>query len=237
MSLLIVSVHDVSPATSAESLWWVDRLEDLGIRATILLIPGPWRGCEMTRSDRIVGLAKTWSDRGHELSLHGWRHTQRVGGLTARLAARGAGEFAGLDSRQAENSLTAGLQRLDELSLVSSGFTPPGWLISTGSRDAVDRLGIGYFTTHRTIHDRVRGREYRVPVVCHRPSSVLSGAGNATVRLAWKFARATRRDLRLAIHPDDTHSRCLRETTLSVLRSAVDSGVEVLSYADYLEAA
>ncbi|MGH6655287.1 MAG: hypothetical protein ACRDVE_08775, partial [Actinocrinis sp.] len=40
---LVVSIHDVALATAAESARWLADLDGLGVRATLLVVPGPWR--------------------------------------------------------------------------------------------------------------------------------------------------------------------------------------------------
>lgn len=236
MSGLILSIHDVSPATFEETDWWVTHLEQLGIRATLLVIPGPWRGHSMSVGDPLARPLRRWEERGHEISLHGWEHVQQGRGrLLGQVLARGAGEFANLDGSSAGTRLAVGMELLAANDLTVTGFTPPGWLISSEARDSVARAGIGYFTTHRAIHDLGRARVLNVPVVCHRPGSRLSLLGTKVMRNGYRLSRWTGRTLRLAIHPDDTHDQCLSETTLSVLRSAVESGVRVLPYRTYLE--
>lgn len=237
MSSLIVSIHDVSPATAVETAWWVDQVERLGKRATLLVIPGPWRGRSMSVGDPLSVSLRLWAGRGHEISLHGWDHRQSTKKPVARILARGAGEFAGLDSAGSESRLVAGLGLLSANEIAASGFTPPGWLISRDAARAVRHVGIDYLTTHLTIHDFLEKRTLNVPVVCHRPGSPLSGAGVIAMRAAYAMARRTGRDLRIAIHPDDAHDRRLAATTLRILRSAVQSGLDVVPYRDYLGAA
>lgn len=237
MTDVILSIHDVSPATAPETGWWVSQIERLGVRATLLVIPGPWRGESMSTADPLAGSLRKWQERGHEISLHGWNHTQPGKERIARIVARGAGEFAHLGASDSESRLTAGLRVLDVIGLAASGFTPPGWLISTEAKDSVERAGIAYFTTHSAIHHLDRRRVLDVPAVCHRPGSLLSRAGAVAMRTGVRWSLSSGRDLRVAIHPDDTHHQHLRSTTLFALRAALDAGCRVLPYKSYLETA
>lgn len=41
---LVVSVHDVAPATMTKARRWLANLETFGVRGALLAVPGPWRG-------------------------------------------------------------------------------------------------------------------------------------------------------------------------------------------------
>jgi predicted deacetylase len=238
MSSLIVSVHDVSPATAEESAWWVERLEDYGLKATLLVIPGPWRGAALSRQDRMSRRLLSWADAGHEVSLHGWNHTQAdAGGQVVRLVARGSGEFATLDAGEARSRLEMGRSLLESNHIPHPGFTPPGWLISRDAAPQVGVAGFDYYTTLAGIHDLRRRRVLHVPVVCHRPRSRLTGLAAAVVRAGYHLSHVAHRDLRLAIHPDDTHDPRLVATTLHLIETALDSGWQTTTYRSYLETA
>ncbi len=236
MSALIVSVHDVSPATIAESAWWVERLEDYALKASILVIPGPWRGAAMSRHDPLSRRLLTWADAGHEVSLHGWDHTQPGrGGHVARLLARGAGEFATLDGRDAKSRLEMGLTIFEHNHVPLSGFTPPGWLVSSDAARQISLAGFSYYTTHTAIHDLHRDRILRVPVVCHRPRSPLTPLAAYVMRAGYHLSHAFGADLRLAIHPDDTHDPRLVNATLDLIETALSHNWTATSYRSYLE--
>src|SRR5215510_11038323 len=101
---VVVSVHDVSPATADETARWCADLDSLGVRASLLVIPGPWRGTTMTPD--YARVLKNRDQHGDEIVLHGWTHTAGPEGpwvrrQLGRAIARGAAEFAALDERDA----------------------------------------------------------------------------------------------------------------------------------------
>jgi hypothetical protein len=77
----------------------------------------------------------------------------------------------------------------------------------------------------------------RVPVVCHRPRSPLTRLAANVVRAGYHLSHAVGGDLRLAIHPDDTHDPRLVSSTLDVIETALNHGWTAVSYRSYLEAA
>jgi fumarate reductase subunit D len=95
----VVSIHDVAPGTAEETMAWVDDLDRIGVPATLLVIPGEFAGGKaLTADPGLIGYLHEAAARGHELSLHGFRHEGVPGGPAWRrrvdqVMARGAGEF------------------------------------------------------------------------------------------------------------------------------------------------
>ena len=54
MSQIVVSLHDVAPSTAELSRRWLELLETLGVRASLLVIPGRWNGQELSQSPAFV---------------------------------------------------------------------------------------------------------------------------------------------------------------------------------------
>jgi predicted deacetylase len=128
---LVVSVHDVSPATADETARWCADADALGVPVSLLVIAGPWRGTRLADEPDFADVLRQRVARGDELVLHGWDH--RAGGEgsalrrgVGRVVARGAAEFAALDESQAAQRLAAGQSVLGGLGLAAAGFTPPG---------------------------------------------------------------------------------------------------------------
>jgi len=44
----VVSVHDVSPASAEQTAQWCSDADSLGIPVSLLVIPGPWRGHQLS---------------------------------------------------------------------------------------------------------------------------------------------------------------------------------------------
>ncbi|WP_131764127.1 DUF2334 domain-containing protein [Actinomadura fibrosa] len=139
----VVSLHDVAPSTAGPTARWLADLDERGVPATLLVIPGPFGGGPSLPADApLVASLHAAARRGHELALHGYRHEGVPGGPAWRrgvnqVMARGAGEFWSLTSAQAVARLRAGLGLLADADIGVTGFTPPGWLASPGTRQAL----------------------------------------------------------------------------------------------------
>jgi predicted deacetylase len=91
---LVVSVHDVSPATAEQTARWGSDLDTLGISASLLVIPGPWRGMCLADTPDYAPVLAQRVERGDDIVLHGWTHTAGPEGpwprrLAGNLIARG----------------------------------------------------------------------------------------------------------------------------------------------------
>src|SRR5262249_53188177 len=148
---VVVSVHDVSPATAHETARWCADADSFGIPVSLLVIPGPWRGRQLLDEPGYADVLRARVARGDELVLHGWSQQAgpeggRVRRAVGRAVARGAAEFAALDEDQAARRLAQARAVLDELGLTAHGFTPPGWLASAAAERALVRAGFRYTT-------------------------------------------------------------------------------------------
>src|SRR5258706_11234525 len=205
---LVVSVHDVSPATADQTARWCSDMDDLGVPVSLLVIPGPWRGMQLAQAPEYARVLTERVAHGDDIVLHGWTHAAGPEGpwarrMVGRLVARGAAEFAALDTDEAIVRLRAGQAALVAAGLPTHGFTPPGWLASPGAVAALRREGFHYLTTHRGLHDLRSRRTYRGFALSHRPGGVGEQLGVAMMR-TWARRNARRGALvRIALHPDD----------------------------------
>jgi predicted deacetylase len=233
----VVSVHDVAAATAAETVEWVADLDAMGIPATLLLIPGPYRGRPALPGDpSLVAFLHEAAGRGHELSLHGLRHTAEpgVGPVWRRLVegvlARGAGEFWALSEPAARARLRAGLELLADVDIGVTGFTPPGWLASPGARRALAALGFRYWTSHLAVHDLVRNAALRMPALSHRPGGAGERAGRHAMIIGARVLTRGRRPFRIALHPADLRRPGLRAAAHAAIRTALAGGGRPMTY-------
>lgn len=51
---IVVSVHDIAPGTAAQTMRWLADLDARGICATLLLMPGPWRGRRLAEDPELA---------------------------------------------------------------------------------------------------------------------------------------------------------------------------------------
>lgn len=232
---LVVSVHDVSPATASESRRWVDDLDQRGVRASLLVVPGPWRERTLTADPEFAGWLRDCVARGHEICLHGWDHTASPGqpsrrALVGNLVARGCAEFWSLSEEQAAVRARWGLDVLARFGLATTGFTPPGWLASASAINGLRRVGLRYVTSHGSVTDLCSGRKVYALVICHRPHSRGERAGATLMSRAPAVFLRPGRVLRLALHPDDLLRPGLREAALKGIDAALDTGAVALTY-------
>lgn len=237
---VVVSIHDIAPGTEAQTMRWLSDLDARGIPATLLLVPGPWRGRRLAEDRELVAAMLDAGARGHELALHGLHH-QAVRGQgpmwrrgAAQLIARGAAEFATLPQEQATARLQEGLDELASIDIRPLGFHPPGWLISPDGVKALRSFGFRYYSTHLAVHviapDDASTR-VAAYALSHRPGGFGEQLGvRIMTSSARRYARAGR-PFRIALHPDDLARAGLREATLRAIDEAVALGARPTTYA------
>ena len=239
-SRLVVSVHDVSPATASESRRWVDDLDERGVPASLLVVPGPWRERTLAQDPEFAVWLRACVARGHELCLHGWDHTAPSAPAPGRavvgnLVARGCAEFWYLDEGEAAQRAQWGLDVFAKSGLTTTGFTPPGWLASTAALRGLRRVGLRYVTSHGSVTDLRTGRRHRALVICHRPHSRGERMGAALMSRGPRVLLGPGRTLRIALHPDDLLRPGLREAALRGIEAALETGAVPLTYESLLE--
>lgn len=236
---VVVSIHDVAPSTHAASSHWLDIIEAHRLRATLLVVAGPWNGPRADEDPAFGDWLRAAAAGGHEIAAHGWDHrriedpegnwtsSRRVFG---NVAARGCEEFWMLGQREARRRLIRTCSVLHAIGVEADGFTPPGWLASREALDAARGLGFRYRTSHRGVHDLRTGATVLAPAFSHRPGTALTAAA------AWGVERLARALLlrgglvRLALHPDDLDTGTTRDATLRLLARARDADVLSVTY-------
>jgi predicted deacetylase len=113
---LVVSVHDVGPASATPTAIWLDALDRRGLRSSLLVIPGRWRGDSLADRrtfqrllyERQTAFTHTTThtavvDLVSRQQLRGFAFSHRPGGAGERAAAhllragvRAAARAAGL---------------------------------------------------------------------------------------------------------------------------------------------
>ncbi len=237
---LVVSVHDVAPASAAATGRWCADADALGIPVSLLVIPGPWRGASLADEPGYAEVLRDRVARGDELVLHGWTHVAGPEGpwprrQVGRAVARGAAEFAALDEAQAGERLSAGRAVLARLGLDTTGFTPPGWLASPAADRALRAAGFRYTTSHFGVKDLRTGRLRRGFALSHRPGGGPAEWVGARLLSGYADWRAHRGGLiRIALHPDDLTRPGLRDTTLRAIEAVLATGAVATTYSGVL---
>lgn len=234
---LVVSVHDVAASTADASRAWVHDLDQLGVRCTLLVVPGPWRGPALDDEPELCAWLRRRTAGGDEVAQHGWVHEPPDPGPAWRWAvnravSRGCGEFWALAEGAARARLVRGRSLLWSQGLDPVGFTPPGWLASAASVRALRSLGYRYTTSHRGVTDLVSGERHEAFALSNRPDSAAERVGSQLVRLGARRATARGGTVRIALHPEDRGSAALREATLATIAGCLEAGATPTTYAE-----
>jgi predicted deacetylase len=223
--MLLVSIHDVTPALENR----VHRLWDLcarsGIRPALLVVPN-WHGSwPLEQYPGFVSWVRSCADQGSEILLHGERHDEV--GLPRRLAhswkawgrTAGEAEFLTLSESAARERIQRGQSRLHSLGLEPVGFVPPAWLGAAATDRAVAAAGFAFIEDASEIRALPSGRRVTSPAVRWSGRTPARAWGSAVVADArWRLQRNSRWP-RLALHPQDLdHPATLRSVERSVDR-------------------
>jgi uncharacterized protein len=235
MTWLVVSIHDVAPATAPACRAWVSDLDRLGVPASLLVIPGPWRGPSILHDAETAVWLHRRLAAGDEVVQHGWLHEGVPGGARWRQAvgkvvARGCAEFVALDEEEAVRRLHRGREILDRVGFAVDGFTPPGWLASPGSLRAVRRSGFRYTTSHVGIHALPAGPVIRATALSHRPGGRGERVGADLLTRLSRRAAAGGRGVRIAVHPADRARPGLVDATLKAIADVMALGATPRTY-------
>lgn len=237
MSQIVVSLHDVAPATAELSRRWLELLETLGVRASLLVIPGRWNGQELSQSPAFVDWLHAAESRGHEIVQHGlWHARDKKFASTSRrsqvgqLLGRGCQEFWELPYEEAFRRLIQGKSIMAKCGFQATGFVAPAWMMSEGTLDALRDTGFHYTNTHTHLINTQTGARRLVVVTSQRPRSFLSLPGVAVTNGIAKYVESRGKPLRIAIHPADLMSPRLREANLKLIIQFLSRGYDSVTY-------
>jgi len=157
--LLCVSLHDVAPATLQDCRRTLAFLDSRRIGPVALLVVPDYHGLgRADRDERFCDFLRTRARRGDEIVLHGYFHRDPADQLCGvrdwlerRIYTDREGEFARLDSNVARARLLRGLAVLRSAGWQPSGFVAPAWLMSPGTRDALEGLPLQYYATRDSV--------------------------------------------------------------------------------------
>ena len=229
-SLLLASIHDVSPRFEGE----VDRLLALvepfvGSRLAMLVVPNHWSAAPIVPGSPFATRLRGWADSGVELFLHGYYHRDeaRHSGHSARFKSRyltaGEGDFLGLDRSEAARRIAAGRDLIEQISgRPIAGFVAPAWLYGPGALAALAESGIPLAEDHWRVWSPETGQRLaRGPVITWASRTRLRLA--SSLAAAQVLRRLPMRTLRVGVHPPDIrHPALVRsiEKTLAVATRA-----------------
>ncbi len=239
---LVVSLHDVSPATLAECRVIMQDLAQAGIdRVSLLVIPDHHRRCPISSDEAFLNQLADWQTAGHEIVQHGYYHMRaprreesiRQRAIT-RIYTAGEGEFYDLTYERASELLAQGRQALAAGNFEPVGFIAPAWLLGGKAERAVRDAGFAYTTRLGSVL-RFSGN------YCHRSQSlVYSVRSNWRVltSLVWNnllAASLTGNQLvRLGLHPPDWRHATVRRQALAKAENFAAKRT-VTTYADWVQ--
>ncbi|GAB4175446.1 MAG: hypothetical protein Kow0020_11130 [Wenzhouxiangellaceae bacterium] len=228
---LLLSIHDVTPATLGRVEAIFERLQSHGLwPVTLLVVPGlGWSDDELDRLRQMV-------DAGARLAGHGWRHeAAAIRGFRHRLhsllLSRNAAEHLALAPRGILRLMLANhrwfvRQALPEPVL----YVPPAWAMGPVPRPLLARLPFALYETLSGVWCARTGRMHRLPLAGFEADTAWRAFFvRASNGLNAQWARLAGRPLRLGIHPMDFELRLARD-----LQAWIESGGEVADYASLI---
>jgi hypothetical protein len=208
---LVVSVHDVAPATRARAEEMVREMATLGVSVcSLLVVPDYHRqGRSMADPDFCTWLQQL-QGKGSEIVIHGFFHARARQPndnvrkkVVTRFYTADEGEFFDLDYAEALRLISEADGEFRAQGFRPRGFVAPAWLLGAEAERAVIDAGMTYTTTLRTV------RDFTARQVTASQSLVYSvrSEWRRGISLGWNrwlFARHTRDPLlRLSLHPPD----------------------------------
>jgi predicted deacetylase len=237
---LLVSLHDVSPLTLADSQRALELLRASGLPTdalTVLAIPRHEGRAPLDEDVATVRFLRGLADDGATLVMHGLTHRMPgrawspAGFVRGHVFARGQGELLRATAAEATRALDEGaaILRRAGLEAATRAFVPPAWLLSAAAREAVGRAGFEY---HETFAGIVHAGRVRAPRV------IGWGSLNAVETLATALyaaiqSRLPARDTRVAVHPADMR-RATQPRAIARALARLRERTRAQSYATYL---
>ncbi|MFA7234143.1 MAG: polysaccharide deacetylase family protein [Terrimicrobiaceae bacterium] len=226
---LVVSIHDVSPATRDRTERILSDLESAGVgRVSLLVVPDHHHRGLASEDAAFAEWLRAACAQGNEAVLHGYHHLREnrtTDGPLKRLITRsytaGEGEFFDLEKPVARQLLDRGRAAVEACGVGVTGFIAPAWLLGMDAEQAVREAGFQYTTRIATVSD------LRTGIMRRSRSQVWSvrAGWRRTCSLAWNsllFQKTVRCPLtRIGIHPPDWDHPAIRGQILRILGKAL----------------
>lgn len=208
---LVVSIHDVAPATQSIVSEMIAELGRCGIYHTsLLVVPNYHHQGAAVQDQNFVSWLRQSEAAGHEIVVHGYFHERPKSDrddlfdrVVTRFYTQGEGEFYDLGYDEALRRITAGRDEFKAAGLKPRGFVAPAWLLSHEGLRAARDAEMEYTTHLRDVVDLRSGEIFPARSLVY---SVRNGWRRAA-SLAWNatLSRALKTSplMRLSIHPPD----------------------------------
>lgn len=208
---LIVSVHDVAPATRAAAEKILAELSHHHVLVcSLLVVPNYHHRGSSTEDRGFVRWLQDLEAQGHEIVIHGYFHERpRRNGESlrqkffTRTYTSGEGEFYDLDYDEALRRITQARGDFAGAGLSPRGFIAPAWLLGADAERAATEAEMEYTTRLTGIRDLRFGDDFPARTLVY---SVRSG-WRRVASMVWNGALARHLAAaplaRVSIHPPD----------------------------------
>jgi predicted deacetylase len=237
---LIVSLHDVHPATWAQVQEQVETLQGWGVdRYSLLVVPKFHHGEHLTDCPGMM----TWLDErqagGDDLVLHGYYHDregQALGNIFwTRIYTNAEAEFLDLSDGEVRHRIAMGRRIWDERGWKLHGFIPPAWLMPERQYPLLKREQFLYTNRLRDVSLLLKNRTIPSQSLCYSTRSAWR-RGLSPIWNQWLFMRQRGEPLlRISLHPPDFQYGAVRQQIGELLEIALADGYEPITYAQYAQ--
>jgi predicted deacetylase len=226
---LVVSIHDVAPATQPRVERILAQLRDAGVpHCSLLVVPDYHRRGRSLGETGFLDWLQELGSEGHEIVVHGFYHERkRREGETLRerlvthVYTADEGEFYDLAYDEALRLLREARGEFAAHGFDPVGFIAPAWLLGAEARRAVIEAGFRYTTRLGGVQDLVGGGEFASQSLVYS----VRNRWRRSTSLLWNwllFQRLTRnRLLRLGIHPPDIEHPSIWQQIRAFIRKAL----------------
>ncbi len=154
--LLIISVHDVSPAFEKEIKIILKKLNEIGInKKSLLLVPNYERKYDLRKYPKFIARIK--KEKQAEIVTHGFYHESDKD-IISRIIyflPKGVNEFKNIELNEAKVILSDGKKIIKKVfGKTPSGFIAPNWSMNRQVKKEIFKVGYNYFTTLSRINFR-----------------------------------------------------------------------------------
>ena len=208
---LLVSVHDVAPATQSVVDNILGHLARAGVRTcSLLVVPDYHRRGASMKDRQFVSWLRGLEAQGYETVIHGYfherpRHRRETlrDRVVTQIYTQGEGEFYDLRYDEAFRRIKLARDEFRAAGLNPRGFVAPAWLLSADAEQAARDAEMEYTTRLRTVRDLRSGAVFRSRSLVYSVQT----QWRRTSSLVWNgmLARLLRSSalLRIGIHPTD----------------------------------
>lgn len=228
---VVVSVHDIAPATRERSARIIDELARVGVSCCSLLVVPNYhqRGSSFAEREFVSWLRRLEAS-GHEIVVHGYYHARPASDresfrdrVVTRVYTNREGEFYDLAYDEAFRRISQARDEFRSAGLKPHGFIAPAWLLSAEAEQAARDCDLEYTTRLRSVRDLRHGHTYAARSLVYSVRTPLrrnlSRVWNAALFRRCKFSPL----LRISVHPVDIdYPRVWRQITRFVRAAAAD---------------